>query len=127
MTTTAFQYVIDNAEAISIDSNPTVAQTISRDFTVRSVARSAAKKRFTVQLPNGMPYDLAKSNIAAIITAGKFTPGTITISPSTYGSWFTTSTTTYTVICTDLPQWTVTSRNQVSWSGPFTFIEYTGS
>jgi hypothetical protein len=29
----------------------------------------------------------------------------------------------WTVICTNFPQWNIFSRNQVSWSGPFTFSE----
>jgi hypothetical protein len=30
---------------------------------------------------------------------------------------------TWSVICTDFPQWTIFSRDQVSWSGPFVFYE----
>ena len=30
---------------------------------------------------------------------------------------------TWNVICQDLPQWTIFSRDQVSWSGPFIFSE----
>lgn len=30
---------------------------------------------------------------------------------------------TWTVICTQFPQWTITSRDQVSWSGAFSFVE----
>lgn len=29
----------------------------------------------------------------------------------------------FTVLCTDFPQWTLFARDQVSWSGPFTFVE----
>ena len=125
MTTTAFQYVFDNAETFSINTRPVVAQTISRNFTVRTVVRSAAKKKFTVNLPNGMAWDLAKPYIEAIMAAGQYTPGTVTISPSTYGTWFEpTETNTFTLICVTLPEWQVFARNQVSWSGPFIFYEY---
>lgn len=124
MTTTAFQYVIDNAESISIDSRPITSQTIARDFTVRTVVRANNKKRFTVKLPDGMAYDTAQPFIAAIEAAGRHTPATITISAGTYGTWFTAATTTYTVICTNLPQWNVFARNQVSWDSAFEFIEY---
>lgn len=123
MTTTAFQYVFDNAESISIDSKPTVGQTIARDFTVRSVVHGTTKKRLTVKLPDGMPYDTAKTYIEAIEAAGKYTQGNVTIASGTYGTWFTSASTTYTVYCTSLPEWTVFARNQVSWSGPFVFIE----
>ena len=125
MTTTAFQYVFDNATNISIDSKPMTAQTIARDYTVRTVVRANNKKRFSVKLPDGMAYDLAKPYIDAIEAAGRHTPGTVTITPATYGAWFTTTpTVTYTVICTNLPQWNVFARNQVSWDGAFEFIEY---
>ena len=30
---------------------------------------------------------------------------------------------TWSVICTDMPQWSIASRNQVSWSGSFVFYE----
>lgn len=127
MTTTAFQYVFDNAEEISINGQPVVAQTIARDFTVRAVVRSNNKKRFTVKLPDGMAYDLAKANIQALESAGMFTSGNVTIASGTYGTWFTNTSATYTVICTNMPQWTVFARNQVSWDGAFEFVEYSGS
>lgn len=123
--TTAFQYVFDNAESLSINRQPLVGQTISRDFTVRSVVHGTAKRRFTVKLPDGMPWDLARPYIDAIVLAGRYTVGTITISPETYGDWYRNDTRTYSVICTNLPEWTITARNQVSWSGAFEFIEVT--
>jgi hypothetical protein len=30
---------------------------------------------------------------------------------------------TWTVICSQFPQWTIFARDQVSWSGPFVFVE----
>ncbi len=30
---------------------------------------------------------------------------------------------TWSVICTDFPAWTIFARDQVSWSGPFVFVE----
>jgi hypothetical protein len=30
---------------------------------------------------------------------------------------------TWSVVCTELPQWTIFARDQVSWSGPFVFYE----
>lgn len=30
---------------------------------------------------------------------------------------------TWSVICTEMPQWTISDRNVVSWSGPFVFFE----
>ena len=51
-----FQYIFDNAESISIDKSPVVAQSVSRDSTVRSVKRSGDTWKFTVQLPNGIRW-----------------------------------------------------------------------
>lgn len=201
MTTTAFQYVFDNAESIGIDRRATVAQTISRDNTVRTVSRGGQVWRFTVRLPDGMPWDTARPYIEAIDYADRYTQGTVQISHSGQTSWLNkyrgdlsttptatwiqgataitltsgTATTykfrtgdliqlgsaghvysvvgdvsvssttvnlnravidatgsgtvlygpavTWTVICTELPSWTISARNQVSWSGAFTFYE----
>lgn len=200
MTTTAFQYVFDNAESIGIDRRATVAQTITRDNTVRTVSRGGQVWRFEVRLPDGMPWDAARPYIEAIDYADRYTEGTVQISNTGQTSWLNTyrgngssfaatwtqgatsitltsgsgspykfrvgdliqlgasghvysvvadvnsaSTTvnlnraiidatgsgslvigpavTWTVLCTDLPQWTISARNQVSWSGPFKFYE----
>jgi hypothetical protein len=206
MTTTAFQYVFDNAESISINRRSTTAQTISRDNTVRTVSRGGNIWRFEVALPAGIPWSSARPYIEAIEAADRFTPGTVQINNSGYNSWLTAyqgnsvSTTgfyaqvtngfanatitanpttssgykfkagdivqvgttgnvysvtsdvafnsnavtlnrpvldttgnvaltvgpavTWTVVCTDMPRWTIFARDQVSWSGPFIFYEY---
>jgi hypothetical protein len=31
---------------------------------------------------------------------------------------------TWTVICTSMPTWNIFARDQVAWSGAFTFYEY---
>jgi len=200
MTTTAFQYVFDNAESIGIDRRATVAQTISRDNTVRTVSRGGQVWRFDVRLPDGMPWDTARPYIEAIDYADRYTNGTVQISNTGQTSWlnkyrgdgssFTASWTqgatsitltggtastykfrvgdllqlgssghvysvvadanssattvslnraiidatgsgslligpavTWTVVCTEMPQWTISARNQVSWSGSFKFYE----
>lgn len=125
MTTSAFQYVFDNAESLAINKQPLVGQTISRDFTVRSVVHGALKKRFTVKLPDGIAWSDARPYIEAIEAAGKYTVGTVVLSPATYGTWYQSTTETYNLICTSMPQWTIFARNQVSWSGAFEFIEVT--
>lgn len=202
--TTAFQYIFDNAESISINKRPITSQTISRDLTVRSISRGGQIWRFDVSLPNGMAWDIARPFIEAIEFAGRSTEGTIQINNSGYNNWLTNyrgdcSTTsgfdavvvngsnvitldsnpsissgnklaigdiiqlgsghvysvventrfdsnivtlnrsvldatgsytvligpdvTWNVICVGLPNWTIMSRNQVSWSGPFNFYE----
>lgn len=200
MTTTAFQYVFDNAESIGIDRRATVAQTITRDNTIRTVSRGGQVWRFEVKLPDGMPWDAARPYIEAIDAADRYTPGTVQMNNAGYTEWLNkyrgngtsfaatwtqgaTSATltsgtgspykfragdyiqlgasghvytvttdvgsaantvplnraiidstgsgnlvigpavTWTVICSELPQWTITSRNQVSWSGAFKFYE----
>ena len=205
MTTTAFQFIFDNAETISIDKRAITAQTISRDNTVRSISRGGQSWRFEVTLPDGMPWDTTRPYIEKIMAADRYTTGNIQINNSGYNSWLTnyqgnsvnytgfsanvtkgnttmtltTSPTTssgykfkagdiiqlggtgnvyvvtsdvaynsnsvtlnrpvkdntgsfslrvgpnvyWNVICVDLPKWTIFSRNQVRWSGPFVFYE----
>ena len=64
--TTAFQWVFDNAESISIDRKAVVAQTTSRDQTIRSVSRGGQVWRFEVKLPDGIRWSDARSYIEAI-------------------------------------------------------------
>ena len=204
MTTTAFQYVFDNAESISINRRAVTAQTISRDQTVRTVSRGGQIWRFDVKLPDGIRWSEARKYIEAIDYADRYTQGIVQINNSGYNSWLTpyqgtaantsaiaaswtqgASTITltsgqaasgynfkagdivqltssgrvysvasdvaynsntvtlnrpildstgsgtlvvgpavnWTVICTELPQWTIFARDQVSWSGSFTFYE----
>lgn len=206
MTTTAFQWVFDNAESISINRRAVVASTTTRDQTVRSVSRGGQVWRFDVKMPDGLAWDTSRKYIEAIDYADKFTKGVVQINNAGYNSWLTpyqgnsanttgfyanftqgatsitlsvspttasgykfragdliqlgstgkvysvaadvdyTSTTvplnrpilddsatgvnlvvgtavTWTVICTDLPQWNIFARNQINWSGSFKFIE----
>jgi hypothetical protein len=177
------------------------AQTISRDNTVRTVSRGGQVWRFTVRLPDGMPWDAARPYIEEIDYADKYTNGTVNLNNSGLNTWLTkyrgdlsstpaatwtqgatsitltsgTATTykfrvgdfiqlgssghvysvvadvntvgttvnlnravvdatgsgtviygpavNWTVVCTELPAWTISARNQVSWSGAFTFYE----
>lgn len=204
MTTTAFQYIFDNAESISIDKRAIVGQTISRDNTVKAVSRGGKVWRFTVKLPDGLRWSVARPYIAAIEYADRYTTGNVQINNAGYNDWltpymgncnslsgFTASVTTgysnvtltanptissgykfnagdfvqvgsghaysvastvafdsnavqldrpviettgsyslavgknitWNLICTTLPNWSIFARDQVSWSGPFTFYE----
>ena len=49
----SFQWIIDNAETISIDRKRVVASTISRSGQVRAVSRGNSVWRFEVKLPDG--------------------------------------------------------------------------
>lgn len=205
MTTTAFQYVFDNAESISINKRGVVSQTTSRDQTVRTISRGGNIWRFEVTLPDGIPWTTARQYIEAIDTADRFTVGTVQLDNPGYSGWLskyqgdsvnytgfegswtqgsatltlTTSPTTssgykfrkgdfiqlgasgkvysvvsdvaynsntvtlnravidddgsgslivgpnvtWSVICTELPTWTIFARDQVRWSGSFLFFE----
>ena len=124
----AFQWIFDNAESISINKRALVGQTITRNQTVRATSRGAGVWKFTVKLPDGMPWDQVASYIQAIDAAGRHTKETVTINNAGYNSWIhagslSNASQTWNVICVDMPDWTIFARNQVSWSGPFVFYE----
>lgn len=221
--TTAFQYVFNNAESISMNKRAVVSQTITRDQTVRTISRNGQTWKFEVRLPDGIRWTDARPYIEAMEKMDRFTVGTVSLNNSGYNDWlaayrgdgavsngiptgtyqarytlalstsapdtialtscptFTSSqyvfragdfvqlgssgqvytvsqdvqrgsgslpinvklnrpvietpsdTTTYTlaigpavtwsVICTEFPNWTIFARNQVSWSGAFVFYE----
>ena len=199
-----FQWIFDNAESMSIDRNPIVGQTITRNQTVRAVNRGSGIWKFTVNMPSGFQWTTARNYISKVEALGKFTTGTVQLS-STGQAWITqylgnsvnstgfvcsatagannitltTSPTTssgykfragdiiqigngvtvytvsadcvynsntvylnraveitgtsqtvkvgpactWTVICTQMPTWTLVDYNRVAWSGPFVFYE----
>lgn len=200
-----FQWIVDNAESISIDQKKVVGSTTTRDGTVRNVSRGGQVWRFEVKLPDGPRWSDYRQNIARAQALDRTTTATISLS-DTGQSWMygyqgnsvnytgfvativkgattitlTTSPTTasgfkfragdyiqlgtsgkvyqvaadvafnsntvtlnrpvldnsatgvslrvaencsWTVICVDFPSWTIFARDQVSWSGPFVFVE----
>jgi hypothetical protein len=123
----SFQWIFDNAESISVNNRALVGQTITRNQTVRATSRGPGIYKFTVKLPDGMPWDQVASYIKDIDAANKFTTETVSISDAGYTSWIRNGDLTpgqsWTVICVQLPEWTIFARNQVSWSGPFVFYE----
>ena len=123
----SFQYVFNNCTTLSIDRLDTVAQTQSRNGIVKSVNRGTPKKTFTLRLPDGPFYADIKSDIEAMETLDRHTSSSISIlyskQPWYYGNVAPGSDETYTVICTQFPQWTVFGSQQVRWSGPFVFVE----
>jgi hypothetical protein len=124
----AFQWVFDNAESISINKKAVVGQSITRNQTVRAVSRGNAIWKFTVKLPDGMAWDQVASYIKAINDADRFTKETVTINHAGYNSWIhngdlSNAAQTWSVICVQMPEWTIFARNQVSWSGEFVFYE----
>jgi hypothetical protein len=200
----SFQWIIDNAESISIDTKKVIGSTTTRNGTFRSVSRGGQVWRFEVQLPAGPRWTDYRQRIAtaealdrtttatislndtgqawmyqyqgnsvnitgfaATWTAGATTI-TLTSSPTTSSGFkfragdliqlgttgkcyrisadvaFNSNTVTvhrpiidatgsgslrvaqnceWTVICAEFPTWTLFARDQVSWSGPFVFVE----
>ncbi len=123
----SFQWIIDNAETLSINRKKTVAQTTARDGKVRSVSRGTPPKRFEVKLPDGIRWTELKSNIEAAEALDRVSTAVITI-PYAKFPWFYDNVApgtdlSYTVICTQFPEWIIFARDQVSWSGPFVFVE----
>lgn len=123
----SFQWIIDNAETFSIDRKRMVAITTARDGIVRTVSRGTQPKRFTVKLPDGLLWTNIRTDITAAEALDRIDTANITIPyakfPWYYGNVAPVSAESYTVRCIEFPEWTIFSRNQVNWSGPFVFSE----
>lgn len=128
MASSAFQWIIDRAESISINRKQMVSTTTARDGGIRSVTRGTQPKRFTVKLPDGMRWSDIRAFVEATEAKDRITSDTISISADGQ-SWFyeaySFSRPTYTVRILSFPEWTLFARDQVSWSGPFVFVEST--
>lgn len=124
----SFQWIIDKAESLSINRKQMAAITTARDGSTRAVTRGSMPKRITVKLPDGLRWSDIKSDIAAAEALDKITTATIAISAAGQGWYYTGgvvpgSPESYTVRCIEFPEWTLFARDQVSWSGPFVFVE----
>lgn len=123
----SFQWIIDKAEQLSVNRKQMVATTTARDGTVRAASRGTQPKRFTVTLPAGIAWTDLRTDIAAAEALDRISTATISIPyakfPWYYGNVAPVSDESYTVRCIEFPEWTIFARNQVSWSGPFVFIE----
>ena len=86
--TTAFQTVIDNAEAISFNRRKKVAQTTSRDGTVKSTSLGGQIWEFEVSLPNGPKWSEYRPLIEKMEALDRVTVGTIQINKAAH-SWLT--------------------------------------
>jgi hypothetical protein len=124
----SFQWIVDMAESISIDRKHMVASTQTRSGIVRAASRGAMPVRITVRVPDGPRWSDIRSNIAAATALDRYQTAVITIPyakfPWYYGNVAPVADETYTVICTEFPDWTIFARDQVSWSGAFVFQEY---
>lgn len=121
----SFQFVIDHAASLSIDSREMVASTTARDGTTRVVTRGIPPKRIEVKVADGIPWDQNREAIEAMMVLDRLQTDVIVIPYAGY-EWYyqweqPVINETFTVRCVDLPKWTIYERNQVSWSGPFVF------
>lgn len=97
----SFQWVIDNAENISITKRPVISQTVSRDQKIRSVSRGGSVWKFAVSMPGRMVWNNHRGFIESIDTKAMLTSQTINLSKTGY-DWMVkyrgdaTSTTTMT-------------------------------
>jgi hypothetical protein len=85
--TTAFQYVFDYAETISINKRRVIGSTITRDNTVRAVSRGGQTWRFEVKLPDGIAWSQARPYIEKMEYLDRSTVGTVQINNAGYNTW----------------------------------------
>jgi hypothetical protein len=76
----SFQWIINNAETISIERKSVAGSTISRDGTVRSVNRGGQVWQFTVKLPDGIAWTDYRQDITKTEKLDRFTAGNIAFS-----------------------------------------------
>lgn len=86
--TTAYQWIFDNASSISINKRATVAQTVTRDGTVRRASRGAKIWRFTVE-PAPSLWETARPYITAIEHLDRIQSAQVQINNPGYNSWLT--------------------------------------
>ena len=60
----SFQWIIDNAQSISINRKKVVASTTARDGTTRAVSRGGQVWTFSVKLPDGIPWNILRPLIS---------------------------------------------------------------
>lgn len=75
----SFQWIIDNAESISIDRKKIVSTTTARDGQVRSVERGSPQWKFTVKFPDGVRWTDIRNNISNAERLDKISTATIQI------------------------------------------------
>ena len=78
----SFQWIIDNSEQLSIDTQQIVGQSISRNNTVRATSRGGGIWRFTVKLPDGLSWTNFRGYISKAEVLGRVGTGTISINAS---------------------------------------------
>ena len=87
--TTAFQYVFDNAESISINKRRVIGSSLTRDQTLRTTSRGGQTWRFDVKLPDGIRWSDARQYIEKMEYLDRTTVGTVQMNNAGYNSWLT--------------------------------------
>lgn len=100
----SFQWVIDNAVDVQVNKRDIVAQTMSRDQTIRSVSRGNNIWRFTVTPSPGQYWKDARPYIEAINALNQFTSSTINFDRSQVDYIFG-----YQGNSTDITNWSATA------------------
>jgi hypothetical protein len=78
----SFQWIIDYAESISIENKRIAASSITRSGIVRAVSRGNPAWKFTVKLPDGIPWQEIRGYIADSAYYGTVTSRTIQFNTS---------------------------------------------
>jgi len=79
----SFQWIFDKASNLSINKQPTVAQSVTRNNRVSAVVKGGDTYRFTVTMPAGLPYEENRSYIEAYEALGRYTVDPVSI-PQSY-------------------------------------------
>lgn len=122
----AFQWVFDKAAQIAVNNRAVVAQTVTRNQTVRAVSRGNGIYKFTITMPEALPWDQYADEIALLDAANMFTVENVQFSNTGYTNWLHNGDLTgqnWDVICVEMPTWVITDINTVRWSGDFVFFE----
>ncbi|CAB4154578.1 hypothetical protein UFOVP647_12 [uncultured Caudovirales phage] len=75
----SFQWIIDNAESISIERKRVVASTTSRSGVVRAVSRGGQAWKFDVKVPDGLRWTDIRPSISAAENLDRVTAANIQI------------------------------------------------
>jgi hypothetical protein len=84
----SFQWIIDNAESLSIVKRPVVSQTVSRDQRVRAVSRGGNVWKFEATLPTGLRWNDIRGYLEVWEGAYLLDSQTINLSKAGY-EWMT--------------------------------------
>ena len=73
----SFQFILDYAESVSLNSQPMVASTMTRDGVVRTVERGGQPWRIEIKMPDGQRWTDMRDMIATAEGLDRHTKGTL--------------------------------------------------